>query len=145
VARQLGVVPKHHQKQLLMDVSRWHKTNYFIRKQLRSLTSHGTIVILAQGPPWMRWACPKGACWACYQSSDANLLLALPFKVETLWGTQKGAKVLYPCILGACEILSGICDITKGSTWASPCYANPHVFSIQYVENVSSLWISSKV
>ncbi len=110
-------------------MSRWHKTNCLDKKQLRSLASRGAMVILAQGPPWTRWACPKGAC---YQSLDANLLWALPFKVETLWGTQIGAKVLSPCILGSGEILSrDICDITKGSTWASPRYANPQcVFNV---------------
>jgi len=41
---------------------------------------------------------------ACYETLAANLLLALAFKVEMLWGTQKGANVLYPYIVGWCEV-----------------------------------------
>jgi hypothetical protein len=36
---------------------------------------------------------------ACYQPLDANLLLALPFMVETLPSTQKGALTLHSRIL----------------------------------------------
>jgi hypothetical protein len=50
MARQLQVVPKHPKKQQLMDVSRPHKTNCLDRKQLRRLTSHGAMGVLAQGP-----------------------------------------------------------------------------------------------
>ncbi len=38
---------------------------------------------------------------ACYEILAANLLLAF---VEMLWGTQKGANVLYPYIVGWCEV-----------------------------------------
>jgi hypothetical protein len=41
---------------------------------------------------------------ACYETLAANLLLALAFKVEMLWGTHKGANVLYPYIVGWCEV-----------------------------------------
>jgi len=84
--------PTCSKKQQLMDVSRPHKTNYLDRKQLRRLTSHGPMAVLAQGTPWMWWACPKGHvtrhwmqtfCWLCTSF------------VETLRSTQKGALSLH--------------------------------------------------
>jgi hypothetical protein len=61
-------------------------------------TCHGLSFPRSHGGPCTRPALnktksPKGAC---YETLAANLLLALPFKVEMLQGTQKGAKVLYP-------------------------------------------------
>jgi hypothetical protein len=52
-------------------------------------------------PVWNEMNAPKAAC---YKTLAANLLLASAFKVEVLWGTQKGAKVLYPYIVGWCEV-----------------------------------------
>jgi len=67
--------------------------------------------------PWFSFSCHHGGPGtrptlnemnspkvARNETLAANLLLALAFKVEMLWGTQKGAKVLYPYIVGWCEV-----------------------------------------
>ncbi len=94
VARQLQVVPKHPQKQQLMDVSGLHKTNCLDRQQLRRLTSHGAGP--SPRPTLNEMSLSKGAC---YQTLDVNLLLALPFKVETLPSAQKGSLSLHSRVL----------------------------------------------
>jgi hypothetical protein len=76
-----------------MDVSRQHKTNCLDRKQLKKLTSPGGP---SETPTLNEMSLSKGAC---YQTLDANLSLALPFKVETLPSTQKGALSLHSRVL----------------------------------------------
>jgi hypothetical protein len=69
----------------------------------------------------------------------STLLLALPFRVETMWCTQKLTKIWYRYILGSCEVhYRNMSGIAEGSTWAF-AILNHHVFSIWYAEYLSSL------
>jgi len=121
--------PSCSKKEQLMNVSRPHKTNCLERKQLRRFNfpwCHGGP---STRPPLNEMSLSKGAC---YQTLNANLLLVLPFMLETLPKPKKG---LWPCILGSCEVLSrDSSDITKRSTWASPYYANPLCFQFSMLK-----------
>jgi hypothetical protein len=63
------------------------------------------------------------ARYVILQVQFQSILLALPFRVETLWCThQKQVKVWYPYILGSCGVCyRSISDITEGSTWTLWC------------------------
>ncbi len=55
----------------------------------------------------------------------AACLLALTFRVEISWCTEKWVKVWYTYILGSFGVhYRNISTITEGSTWASPCVSN---------------------
>jgi hypothetical protein len=63
------------------------------------------------------------ARYVLLQVQFQSIVLALSFRVETLWCThQKQVKVWYPYILGSCGVCyRSISDITEGSTWTLWC------------------------
>ncbi len=67
---------------------------------------------------------------------------SLSFRAESLWCTQKWAKVWYPYILRASGVqCRNISIITEGSTWALPCVFNfSSTWALPCVSNFSSTW-----
>ncbi len=69
---------------------------------------------------------------------------SLSFRGESLWCTQKWAKVWYPYILRACGVqYRNISIITEGSTWALPCVSNwvcwIHIILIDVIQRAQPL------
>jgi len=75
---------------------------------------------------------------ACYETLAANLLLALAFKVEMLWGTQKRAKVLYPYIVGWCEV--HYIPNSFNCLWVKTSWGQSFILSLYDIKNLPTFF-----